>query len=232
LRVTRHRGSNSYDIHIRDFHTVEKPLSACPKMDTQDCPEVDTLDCPDLDSLEASILTEQTKRNRQRGTRAADTLRSVVAEPVKKAAAAARPLPLFDEPQTPPAPPQAAPKTPPTQIRVQDPIPGLARAMAGELGKVHPQPGLLQRAVPEIERILRAGPDLEASGERIWNNHAAWMPYWATLEAGKFIPQLWRWLRDGDWENPPVIRKPAQKESRIDRGVRMWDEARRKRGRA
>jgi hypothetical protein len=98
--------------------------------------------------------------------------------------------------------------------------------MVLELGKVHPQPGLLQRATPEIERILRAGPSFEAAGERIWNNHAAWREYWATLPAGKFIPQLWRWFRDGDWETLPVIRKPAARESKLDAFAREFERRR------
>jgi hypothetical protein len=175
----------------------------------------------------------QTVLNLQKGTDAADKLRSSMDPPVKKAAAAA--VPLFDdEPEAPPAPPQATPKTSrvteheSAQVRVQssDPVPALALAMVGELGKVHPQPGLLPRAVPEIERILRAGPTIEAAGERIWNNHAAWREYWATLEAGRFIPQLWRWFRDGDWETPPVIRKPAKKEGKLDAFAREFERRR------
>jgi hypothetical protein len=137
------------------------------------------------------------------------------------AAAAATPPPRVQSEPEPPALPQVP--------VVQDRIPGLARAIADELLKVHPQPGLPRRAGPEIEKILRACPNVEATAECIWNNHAAWVEYWKTLEAHRFIPQLWRWFNEGDWEKPPVIRKPATKESRVERGVRAWDEARRRR---
>jgi hypothetical protein len=132
----------------------------------------------------------------------------------KKPPAAAAPLPPFGEPEHPASPPDPAPAPAPAG-HASDPIPALARAMAGELLKVHPQPGLAKRAAPEIERILRAAPNLEATGERIWNNHAAWMEYWRRLEFGRFIPQLWRWFSDGDWENPPVIRKPMTKDDLV-----------------
>ena len=83
--------------------------------------------------------------------------------------------------------------------------------MARELLKVHPEPGLPRRAAPEIERVLRATSSVEDTAERIWNNYAAWTEYWKTLEAHRFIPQLWRWFAEGEWENPPVRRKPMSR---------------------
>jgi hypothetical protein len=125
--------------------------------------------------------------------------------PLEAAAAAAPPLRVTPEPE-PPA-------TLPAVVPAEETIPALAAAMADELLKVHPQPGLAQRAAPEILRILQQSSDVEAVAERIWNHHGAWVRYWATLEAGRFIPQLWRWFRDGDWERPPVERKGVVSES-------------------
>jgi len=131
--------------------------------------------------------------------------------PLEAAAAAAPPPGVYTEPE----PPAALPSV----VTPEEQIPALAAAMADELLKVHPQPGLGQRAAPEIARILRQASDVQAVAERIWNHHEAWRGYWRTLEAGKFIPQLWRWFRDGDWERPPVIRRPAEKATLAERTI-------------
>jgi hypothetical protein len=142
-----------------------------------------------------SLLTEPDLLN-QKGSAAADvTIR----------AAAATPPPPGVELKTnaSAAPPAVA----------QDEIAPLAHAMAQALLKIHPQPGLPRRAAPEIESILRAADNVGETAERIWNSHAAYREYWATLPPEKFIPQLWRWLADGDWENPAVSRKPLVRET-------------------
>ena len=227
--TARHQTYNSYQIQLLKTCGEQTPSEQPqrPKMDSQERPKMDGQERPKMDGLDSHFLIEQTVLNRQGGTRAAVKGRGVVEKP-KKAAAAA--LPLFDEPEEPAAPPVAEPagEHDSGQLSVQPPnsIPALARAMAGELLKVHPQPGLPHRAAPEIERVLRAAPSVEAAGETIWNNHAAWMEYWRTLEAGRFIPHLWRWFRDGEWENPPVIRKPAQKESKLDAFAREYERRR------
>jgi hypothetical protein len=76
--------------------------------------------------------------------------------------------------------------------------------------KVHPQPGLPVKALLRLDAILGDGSDTAARcAKTIEIRHAQWIEYWNTLEAGKFIPQLWRWLEDRDWTVAPVIRKPA-----------------------
>jgi hypothetical protein len=91
--------------------------------------------------------------------------------------------------------------------------------------KVHPQPGLPVKALVKLDAILQDGSDTAARcAKTIEIRHAQWIEYWNTLEAGKFIPQLWRWLEDRDWMVAPVIRKPAPRafESAGERSARMW----------
>jgi hypothetical protein len=87
----------------------------------------------------------------------------------------------------------------------------------------HPQPGLPLKALVKLDAIL--GDDSDTAmrcAKTIEVRHGQWIEYWNTLEAGKFIPMLWRWLEAGDWMQVPVIRKPAlrayaTKGERVDR---------------
>lgn len=96
--------------------------------------------------------------------------------------------------------------------------------------KTHPQPGLPVKALLKLDEILRDDSDTAARCAKLIElRHSQWRKYWATLEAGKFIPQLWRWLQDADWMTEPVIRKPARrafesKAERIERLFREMDE--------
>jgi DNA-binding transcriptional ArsR family regulator len=96
--------------------------------------------------------------------------------------------------------------------------------------KVHPQPGLPVKALVKLDAILRDGSDTAARcAKTIEIRHAQWIEYWNTLEPGKFIPQLWRWLEDRDWMQVPVIRKPARRAfessgERIERIFREMEE--------
>jgi hypothetical protein len=94
-------------------------------------------------------------------------------------------------------------------------------ALARELSALHPQPGLARKAVGEVRKAMARGWTAEAIRDR----HTEWREYWATLPAGKFIPQLWRWFADGDFEACPVIRKPAVVESYVERMRRQFREA-------
>jgi len=91
-----------------------------------------------------------------------------------------------------------------------------AEQLAYELSAAHPQPGLPMRAVGEIEQALAGHP---GAADQMRANHAAWCEYWRQLPAGKFIPQLWRWVRDQEWRMPPVARKPMSKAERRYEGV-------------
>jgi DNA-binding transcriptional ArsR family regulator len=78
--------------------------------------------------------------------------------------------------------------------------------------KTHPQPGLPVKALLRLDAILGDDSDTAARcAKLIETRHAQWRKYWDTLEPGKFIPQLWRWLQDNDWFVEPVIRKPAMR---------------------
>ena len=129
------------------------------------------------------------------------------------AAAAAAPPPHSNSSNTPPLRPTGV------EQEAQ-----LCQALADKLVECHPQPGLARRVPSEIAKIFAVAPNVVDAAERIWENHRAWMTYWATLEAGKFIPQLWRWFDSGDWERQPVIRKPAQKASLADRAIALMHE--------
>jgi biotin operon repressor len=84
-----------------------------------------------------------------------------------------------------------------------------ARDLHRELVAVHPQPGLPERALAEVQKALESSEDPLAVVQSIRENHALWRAYWATLPRERFIPQLWRWLRDGEWRIPPIMRKDA-----------------------
>ena len=92
---------------------------------------------------------------------------------------------------------------------------GPAQALYDALSKAHPQPGLLERARAEIVTILAVNGNVREIAAAIRASHAKWLEYWRELPAEKFRPQLWRWLRDGDWRTPPgeesfaALRKPA-----------------------
>jgi hypothetical protein len=91
--------------------------------------------------------------------------------------------------------------------------------------KTHPQPGLPVKALLRLDAILGDDSDTAARcAKLIETRHAQWRKYWDTLEPGKFIPQLWRWLQDNDWFVEPVIRKPARRafETAGERMERIW----------
>jgi hypothetical protein len=104
----------------------------------------------------------------------------------------------------------------PPSVRAQ------AEALVEELHAEHPQPGLPDKAVPEVERILGGAEDVEATIELIRANHAAWKAHWEMLRPGQFIPQLWRWFRDGEWKRS--VRKPVRHENFYEREERQWKE--------
>jgi hypothetical protein len=140
----------------------------------------------------------QTVLNRQSGTAAAATL-PVLREPVKKAAAA---LPLFDQ------------NDEPTSRAV-------AEELVAELMPVHPEPGNGLKAVAEAEKLLATRPEgVSATAETLRRNHGLWRARWAEYAPGRFVPQLWRWFHDGDWQHPPVGRKPVQSETWHERRER------------
>jgi hypothetical protein len=101
-------------------------------------------------------------------------------------------------------------------------IPAIAEALVEELHAEHPQPGLPDKAIPLVEAILTAAEDIEATVERIRANHAAWKLHWEIKRPGQFIPQLWRWFRDGEWKR--TVGKPIRQETWYQRQDRVQQE--------
>lgn len=101
------------------------------------------------------------------------------------------------------------------------PTPPAAEALAVDLMATHPEPGNLPRAIAAAAKLLATRPEgAMAILEAVRRNHALWRDRWATYAPGRFIPQLWRWIQEGDWENPPVERKGVQSESYLERRAR------------
>jgi hypothetical protein len=147
-------------------------------------------------------------------------------EPEPAAAAAPLVCVKTEERQEPPAPvvlePEPVPPAslPPTFL--PSPVHAQAEALVEELHAVHPQPGLPDRAVPEVEKILAASQDVDATIERIRTNHAAWRLHWDLRRPGQFIPQLWRWFRDGEWKR--CVGKPVKYETYYEKVERAQKE--------
>jgi hypothetical protein len=87
----------------------------------------------------------------------------------------------------------------------------LAHALADELIAAHPQPGLPAKALKLVTKLLAQSENPEQTAATIRQNHPAWVTYWSGLYREQFIPQLWRWIQDGEWQNPPVMRKPPER---------------------
>ena len=200
---------------------------------------ISATECALTGELSATLTDERTQRSRV-SAQEPDVLEpkeeraaAAMVRPAAKAAAAAPPppggTPKTNTPASPPADPCNGPAEAPSQPTqtlpaVPDRIHALAQAISERLvAAPHPNPICRDRAPGELERILRAAPDVEATAERIWNNHAAWMEEWKTQSPVK-APQLWAWLQWGHWENPPIIRRPAGRESLADQAITRWRE--------
>jgi hypothetical protein len=109
-----------------------------------------------------------------------------------------------------------SPSEPAAMLRAQ------AEALVEELHAIHPQPGLPNKAIPEVEKILAASEDVAATMDRIRANHAGWRAHWEMFRPGQFIPQLWRWLRDGEWKR--TVGKPVKQETWYQRQDRLQRE--------
>lgn len=72
----------------------------------------------------------------------------------------------------------------------------------------HPMPGNLPRAVPAAAKLLARN----VKPDTLRANHKLWCRLWGTYQPGRFIPQLWRWLEDGDWRSTPQKLGPTKDE--------------------
>jgi len=111
--------------------------------------------------------------------------------------AVAAPLPVL--------PPQVRPENAKSEVRQ------LAQELAQELSATHPKPGLPYKAVEEITRALETSGNPILAAEQMRANHAAWCEYWRGPGANGFIGMLFRWVRDGEWQIKPVVRRPMSK---------------------
>lgn len=141
-------------------------------------------------------------------------------EPLSQGASARRAEPVLERSGLPPMPPVRECAT--REMAEGLPATGsAAAALCDELNAEHPEPGNLPKASSEVEKILATGVAVEA----IRASHAAWCAHWAGYVQGRFIPQLWRWIRDGDWKHPPVPRKESRRETIVEQRKRESQEA-------
>lgn len=95
-----------------------------------------------------------------------------------------------------------------------------AEQLAFELMAEHPQPGLPLKAAAEIDKVLRRDP---SAANVMREHHPAWCEYWATLPVEKYVPQLWRWIAEGEWRIEPVVRKPMSKaDAKMEEVLRLY----------
>lgn len=88
-----------------------------------------------------------------------------------------------------------------------------AEAIVAELMPLHPEPGNARKAVAVAHKLLTTRPQaMAATIQALRDSHASWRLRWAEYKPGRFIPQLWRWIQDGDWVTSPVARKDAKSE--------------------
>ena len=163
---------------------------------------------PSVAPSERSLLIEPDVINQSRGDAAAATC---VSTPVEAAAAVSTSCECT-EPKTAIAP-----------------APTEAEKLVAELMPQHPEPGNARKAIAAAGKLLATRPEgIPATVEAVRRNHALWQARWAEYAPGRFIPQLWRWLHDGDWENPPVNRKAVKSESWVERREREYQESKEK----
>jgi hypothetical protein len=144
-----------------------------------------------------SLLTEPTDRTYLSNSGGAHADRSV--DHVEVAAATPAIVNDLCEDEPTPRPPRQRP------LRSK-----LSEPLWRELCAVHPQPGKALAALEEIDCLLHNNwQQAEQLARALRKRHLEWREYWNTLEAGSYIPQLWRWVKEGEWIMAPVIRKPA-----------------------
>jgi len=75
-----------------------------------------------------------------------------------------------------------------------------AREIVAELAPHHPTPGNIALARSVIASLIAVNGDIRA---KLRASHEAWRVVWASYREGRFKPQLWRWVADDDWTEPP-----------------------------
>ena len=101
-----------------------------------------------------------------------------------------------------------------------------AAAVVAELMAVHPEPGNAPKAVAAVAKLVASKPgEVVATLEAVRASHASWRLRWAEYAPGRFIPQLWRWIAEGDWLNVPVERKGVKSETWVEKRAREYKES-------
>ena len=140
-----------------------------------------------LRSSAAVSITEKKKEKKKEEKESARVVRSVVAN--GNGAHAHAPLPSAQ-----PLPEPTG--TPSPEIR------RMARPLLSRLVADHPKPGLPRKALEVLSGLLGASDAPESLAATITDHHRSWVGYWNAT--GGFVPFLWNWLGDGDWEFPPA----------------------------
>jgi hypothetical protein len=222
VATVRHRGSSSYVFHMPVFHAVEnaEAPAASPSKNGRSTPSKNGRSRPSKNGRSQpphpymnQNLFEQTEGN------GAAALRTGTGT-----AAAAPPPPVQKESEHERGVARPVSQQLGLGLEPVDPIRAEAIALVEELHAEHPQPGLPDKAVGEVQAILAASADVTATVEQIRINHAAWKLHWEMLRPGAFIPQLWRWFHDGEWKR--TVGKPVRHENFYERCEREWTESR------
>ncbi len=118
------------------------------------------------------------------------------------------------EPPPTPATIQPMPEFDPTDGDVQ------VGTLVDDLMKVHPTKGNRSIAEATIGRLLSEAVHRVATEAAIRDSHRLWLPEWRRRqEAGSFVPQLHRWISDGDYLNPPEEGAPVRTRAPARRDV-------------
>jgi len=100
------------------------------------------------------------------------------------------------EPAVVAAPPPVEEQRPKHQHRTP-PAKSQNEQLLRDLQKVHPMPGNSRRAAAELDAVLAGG----TTEQEIRTSHAQWCRWWKAKP--RYVPQLWRWFNEGEWEMPP-----------------------------
>lgn len=143
-----------------------------------------------------SITEKKTEKKREEQERECRAVRSVVGRPEQPPNGTAR---------------HASPDT--LEGAGTEPAPqntGLAEELLNDLAPAHPTPGMPRKALTALSDLLSTSDAPESLAARLRANHTAWLRYWES--DSRFIPMLWKWIADGDWQYPPgAAQNGAQK---------------------
>lgn len=106
--------------------------------------------------------------------------------------------------KAPPAPPPPAPRRSEHGHHAPSEVSARAEEIAEGLAKAHPVTGSFKAACQAVERALEKHGDV---GDELQESHRRFLIVWASYEKGRFVPQLWRWVEEGDWRFPPEKEK-------------------------